>query len=192
MRKVLICGDSFASDWTPVSRDYPGWPTLLEEHYNILNLAQAGCSEYKILKQLQTQDLRHFDSVIVVHTSPFRIPVEKHPVHKNHVLHANSDFIYSDVKASGHPDVACITEYFEKFFWQEYAFFTHKCIINEQLKILGSHRCLHVTMLEWTNSVQLPNLFDFNQIFSKHRGTINHLTAKGNSLVFKKIKGWLG
>jgi len=47
--KILICGDSFAADWT-VKYPGQGWPNMLAQQHEIVNLAQAGCSEYKIFK----------------------------------------------------------------------------------------------------------------------------------------------
>lgn len=187
MKKVLICGDSFAADWSVKYTDYPGWPTLLGQQYNVTNLAQAGCSEYKILKQLQSQDLTHFDSIIIVHTSPFRIPVETHPIHHNDILHYNSDFIYLDIKESNDLSVKCVTEYYEKYFWQEHALFVHRCILLEELKLLKNHCCIHSTMMPWDNLVQFDNFVDFNPVFKQHRGLINHLTREGNKIVFQKF-----
>ena len=99
--KVLICGDSFAADWT-VKYTGKGWPNLIAENYTVTNLAQAGCSEYKIYLQLASANLDQYDAIIVSHTSPNRLPVEVHPVHSNDPLHKNSDLIYTDLK--GHID----------------------------------------------------------------------------------------
>ena len=63
--KILICGDSFAADWTIKYPDKKGWPNLLAEHHNVINLAQAGCGEYKILLQLLSVDFTQFDQIIV-------------------------------------------------------------------------------------------------------------------------------
>ena len=63
--KILIAGDSFATVW-PDSQ--LGWPTLLAKKYSVVNLAQAGIGEYKILKQIQSQEINNFDLVIVSHT----------------------------------------------------------------------------------------------------------------------------
>jgi hypothetical protein len=60
MDKLLICGDSFAADWTVKVKE-KGWVNLLAQDYKVTNLAQAGCSEYKILKQLQSVNLDKFD-----------------------------------------------------------------------------------------------------------------------------------
>jgi hypothetical protein len=187
MKNVLICGDSFAADWSVKYTDYPGWPTLLSQKYNVTNMAQAGCSEYKILKQLQSQDLTQYYSVIVVHTSPFRIPVEDHPIHHNDILHCNSDFIYLDVKASNEQSVNCVTEYYEKYFWPEYALFMHQCVLTEELKILKNQYCVHSSMMPWDNLVQTDCFINFHPVFTQHRGLVNHLTKEGNEIIFQKF-----
>ncbi len=43
--KLLIAGDSFAADWLSGES---GWPNLLANEYDVTNVAQAVCSEYKI------------------------------------------------------------------------------------------------------------------------------------------------
>ena len=50
MSKILICGDSFAADW---SKKYEGkgWVNMIENDHVITNIAEAGVSEYKIYKQ---------------------------------------------------------------------------------------------------------------------------------------------
>ena len=54
---LLIIGDSFAADWSVKYADKKGWPNFLAEKYSVTNLAQAGCSEYKIKKQLDSVNL---------------------------------------------------------------------------------------------------------------------------------------
>lgn len=187
MKNILICGDSFAADWSVKYRDYPGWPVLLKQKYNVTNTAQAGCSEYKILKQLQSQDLSRYQCIIVVHTSPYRIPVETHPLHHSDVLHKDSDFIYLDIKNSSDQSVECVTEYYEKYFWCEHAMFVHKCTLAEELNLLGSQMCLHLAMNSWDNLVEVDKLVDFSYVFENYSGTINHLSETGNNIVFQKL-----
>ena len=55
--KLLLAGDSFAAEW-------PGenvWPKLLAKQHDVTNVAQAGVSEYKILKQLHNAELKDYD-----------------------------------------------------------------------------------------------------------------------------------
>ena len=72
-KKILIIGDSFACVWP---NEVTGWPTQLAQQYDVTNLAQAGVSEYKILKQLLNFEKENpwwqhdFNCVIVSHTSP--------------------------------------------------------------------------------------------------------------------------
>ena len=98
-RKILIAGDSFAADWTVKYKNQgKGWPNLLAEKHDVKNIAQAGCGEYKIYKQLINENLDDFDCIIVSHTSAYRVHTMYHPIHNNDSLHSNADFIYSDIK----------------------------------------------------------------------------------------------
>ena len=116
--KILICGDSFACDWSVKYNDYAGWPNLLAEKFTVKNLAQAGCSEYKILKQIQSQILTEYNLIIISHTSPYRIPVGQHPVHYKDVLHKDSDLLYSDIKyhSEENNNLLSIVDFFENYF----------------------------------------------------------------------------
>ena len=99
LSNILIIGDSFAADWSTKYKDYLGWPTLLAQSHTVTNLAQAGVSEHKIYKQLcSVQDLSVYDVVIVAHTSPFRVPTKRHPMHSKDVLHKDADLIYTDIE----------------------------------------------------------------------------------------------
>jgi hypothetical protein len=98
--RILIIGDSFAANWlVKYKNEYPGWPNLLAEKYSVTNLAQAGVSEYRIYQQLLSViNLDEYDLVIVSHTSPYRLPTRKHPVHNTDLLHSNADLIFSDIE----------------------------------------------------------------------------------------------
>jgi len=98
MKRILIAGDSFAADWTKKYNGI-GWVNMLNNDYDVKNVAEAGVSEYKIYKQLENEKTDEFDYIIISHTSPYRIPVEKHPIHYGDILHNNCDLIYSDLKS---------------------------------------------------------------------------------------------
>ena len=57
---ILICGDSWAADWS-VKYNGIGWPNILQQHHDITNVAQAGVSQYRICQQLQDIDIAKFD-----------------------------------------------------------------------------------------------------------------------------------
>jgi hypothetical protein len=188
-RKILICGDSFSADWSLKHQDYPGWPNLLADIHHVVNLSQAGCSEYKIWKQLCTVNLSLFDCVIVSHTSPFRIPIESHPDHHRDNLHKDCDLIYSDIKQSSNKSLQSAVDYFEKFFMPEYAIFVHDLIISHEIKYLESFKgtAIHITGLPQDFKFTDCNFISFENIFQEHHGLINHFSRKGNQMVFESI-----
>lgn len=182
---ILVVGDSFAADWTVKYPNQKGWPNLLAENFSVTNLAQAGCSEYKIWLQLKKATLKKFTHIIIVHTSPYRIPVQQHPFHTG--LHLSADLIYSDVKDNN--QFPSIVDFFENYFNTEYAEFVHTLIIKEEAEYLNSFKgqILHI---EWTKSVA-PNVMSIEKYFKNNPGLINHLSDKGNQLVYNQIKGWI-
>ncbi len=185
-KKILICGDSFAADW---SAEYPGcsgWPKLLANHYNVTNLAQAGCSEYRIYKQIKSVDLNKFDLVTVSHTSPYRIYAEYHPRQATDNIHGDCDLLYSDVKylAKTNKDYQSVLTYFEQFFSIEYAEFSYELLVNEIVRELGQCPVLHLT--HQRSKLPFP-VTDFSKTYKKYPGVINHYNDKGNQMVFEQI-----
>ena len=190
-KKILICGDSFAADWSIKYKDYPGWPNLMAQHYQVTNLAQAGVSEYKIWLQLISADLDLFDTIILSHTSPYRIPIENHPLHKNDTLHKNCDLIYLDIKNSNCDELQPVIDYFEKHFLPEYAHFVHDLIIEKELDYLDknfSKQIINVTNLNWDGLSVPKNFISFYSVFQKNPGPINHFNQQGNQIIFDRLK----
>lgn len=192
MARILICGDSFAADWT---KKYPGqgWPNLLSTEFDVTNLAQAGCSEYKIWLQLDSvlDRISEFDHVVISHTSPYRIYVKQHPVHYNDVLHHSSDLIYSDIieQNNEYKNLDVIVSWFENYFDLEHAKFVHNLICEKIDNTLKAHtdNVLHIAHMEWNDLYQFDDMLNFKLLFDKHRGSINHYDQTGNQEVFTKI-----
>lgn len=182
-KKVLICGDSFAADWS-VKYDVLGWPNMLAQRYEVCNLAQAGCGQYKIFKQLERQKLDRYDAIIISHTSPYRAHTAFHPVHHKDKLHHSSDFIYADVKAH---DVTSMVEYFEKFFDLEYAEYVHTLICKDITSMVSGHAVIHMTHFDWNGLFAFDDLINFKKVHAQHPGNVNHYDPIGNSLVFEKL-----
>lgn len=189
--RVLICGDSFAADWT-VKYVGCGWPNMLAKKYQVTNLAQAGCSEYKILKQLESTDFNQYDRIIVSHTNPYRIYVERHPIHHNDPLHKNCDLIYLDLKEhmDTHPEVVPIIDYFEKYFSFEQAREMHNLLcekIENKLSHLGDN-VIHVINANFDeHTYRFKNMINFEDLFVSNRGLFNHFDDYGNQQVFQKL-----
>ena len=191
MDKLLICGDSFAADWTVKVKE-KGWVNLLEQDYKITNLAQAGCSEYKILKQLQSVNLDKFDMVLVSHTSPFRLYVPEHPVHHKDKLHKNSCLLYSDVleHLPDHPELKPVVEYFDKYFDIQYAEYMHNLLLRD-IEELCPCKTLHISHIDWKNLHEFEIFANFKEVFAKHRGSVNHYTEEGNQIVYQSVSNRL-
>lgn len=188
MTKILVCGDSFAADWTVKYKDKKGWPNLLAEEFDVTNIAQAGCSEYKIYKQLLGCDLSRYDVIVVSHTSPYRIYIEKkHPVHGNDLLHKDSDLIFTDLEEHNKTKLGLnsILEFFTKFYSLEYAEFVHDLLCEKIIHMLKGHRVIHITNI---NRKYQFDILNFNDIFSKHRGLMNHFSDVGNQIIVDTIK----
>ncbi len=190
---ILIIGDSFSADWSVKYNRYPGWPTLLAKDHNVTNLAQAGVSEYKILKQLQSIDIGLFDHIIISHTSPYRIFVREHPVHALDELHSNADMVYSDIKHHNSKlrntfnkvlkaGVIC----FEKIFTSEYLNEIHRLIRNEiRSEVIF---CDVIELGFFDENLGTRTAIDLTDFRVKHMGIINHLSARGNELLAEMIQ----
>jgi hypothetical protein len=191
---LLICGDSFAADWT-VKYSGQGWPNMLTEDFSVTNLAQAGCSEYKILKQLESADLSVYDKIVVSHTSPYRIYIEHHPIHYNDPLHKNCDLIYTDIKEHVIKDKSLqpMVEYFEKYFDFDHAKYMHGLLCEKIQNLLQpvQDRVLHISNIEWEDLYQFPNMINFAYLFETNKGLMNHFDSEGNKIVYNKVKSLL-
>lgn len=191
--KVLILGDSWAADWSQYHSEYLGWPNILAEQYDVTNIAQAGVSQYSILKQFDTVDLRDYDHTIISITSPYRLYTRQHPHHKTG-LHRNADLIYADCEyhAGEYPDnesLVTARNYFKYHFDTEYA---------EQLHHHWVDRCLN--RLEFHNTTVTSNIADNSDYVGAHTyldghpvwhtypGKINHMSAEGNEVFARNIE----
>ena len=188
---LLICGDSFAADWTVKYNDI-GWPNMLANDHKITNLAQAGCSEYKIYKQLVSVNLTEYDAIIISHTSSNRIHVKSHPVHANDLLHKHSDLIYTDIveHSKSNKSLKPIVDYFENYFDLEYAIFVHTTICEKIEKHLNqfSGLVIHIATLPWDDLYYFNNMLSFEHLFKNHRGFMNHYNLRGNEIAYETIK----
>lgn len=190
-KRILICGDSFAADWTVKYPNQQGWPNMLAQKYNVTNLAQAGCSEYKIYKQIISKSLNDYDIVIVSHTSPYRIYVLEHPVHSDDPLHRNSDLIYTDIEehVKNNKSLQPIVDFYENYFDTDYAQFVHNLIcekIDSLFKTFNS-KVLHVTNLNWKDLYQFGYMLNFETLFKTNRGLMNHYNLEGNTKIFESV-----
>jgi hypothetical protein len=189
--KILICGDSFSADWT-VKYSGKGWPNLLSEQHQVTNVAQAGCSQYRIYQQVMAQDLSQYEAVLVSHTSPNRIYVKEHPVHKNDLLHRNADLIYTDIQehAKTRPELECIVEFYTKYFDLDYAAFMHNLIcekIDQHLQKFPG-KVIHISNLPRDGLYIFQDMVFFTELMDKrYKGIMNHYSDEANRIVFDRM-----
>jgi hypothetical protein len=89
--------------------------------------------------------------------------------------------------------VEVIVEWFEKYFDLDHARFTHNLICEKIDCVLKQHNIstLHITNLEWSGLYQFDKMYQFNHLFQKHRGLMNHYSEAGNLEIFNTIKNQL-
>lgn len=192
--KILICGDSFAVNYTPDDPTAIGWSAMLANEFSITNSAQAGISEYKILKQLKQQNLDNYDAIIVSHTSPFRVHIKDHPLYQNSTLYKNADLIYNDVLAhyNSNPTSVVLStakNYFENIFDEDYYYDMYLLLVNEIKSLTQNYRCLH--LLTIFDNVDIEPVLNLKKKFKFKQGTPNHYSNKDNIEIFNLIKNWI-
>jgi len=188
MTKILITGDSFAADWTiKYKNNGVGWPNLLADTYDVTNIAQAGCSEYRIYKQLTSRKLNEYDIIIVSHTSPYRFYVDENPIHKDDILHHSCDFIYNDVIQHYTTDKSLlpIVEFFEKYYDLDYALYVHNLIAEDIINMVPN--AIHINNFEDNAQVIQDIAMDFSHLFDSNNGKMNHYDDYANSVIFDYI-----
>lgn len=194
--KILIIGDSFATDWSSKYPGTVGWPNLLAEKFNVTNLAQAGVSEYRIYQQLKSvKDLNQFDLVIVSHTSPYRVPTQRHPIHANDLLHANADLIFGDIEFHSkkftnwfNKSLQSAINFFKYHYDEEYQEISYMLFRNKIHETVGNTKCIIIdTLCVPPQFVTESTVIDIREIAQHHSGLINHLSEQGNFEVYNKL-----
>lgn len=182
--KILLAGDSFAVNWPNSSA---GWPTLLGCRYNVTNIAQAGVSEYKILKQIHSELLTDYDLIIVCHTSPNRVHTITHPVHKAG-LHKDCDLIFTDIDAKAsffNKSLSIAKGWFRYHYDEQYQLDIYN-LIRAEIDRLITIPYISIDNFDIQQSKELNHL-DFSKFWPTAKGTVNHYSDLGNQYVFNEV-----
>ena len=200
--KLLILGDSFAADWTVKYKTHgSGWPNLLANTHDVINLAQAGTGEYKIFCQLESiQDIKQFDCVIISHTSPYRLNTRKHPVHCNDKLHNSADLMLNDIEYHSrrlkyffNKSLRTACNFFRYHYSTEYQETVYKLLRQEINKKIGTVPCIVVSNTIANNEFFTEdNIVDFCELQKQCPGLLNHLSQVGNEIAYQEISKKLG
>ena len=192
--KVLLLGDSWAAAWSSKFNEYPGWPNLLSEKFDITNIAQAGVSQYSIVKQLNSVNPDDFDRIVISITSPFRIYTPQHPVHKTG-LHANADLMLNDLQhqVKKFPDNAPLRAavgFFEHHFDTDHANFVNQLIVDHLLQHLDKDKTIVTSVIQHCGQfVKSHEYCDGFEVWKKHKAdNVNHMTQTGNEIFALKME----
>jgi len=202
--KILIIGDSFAADWTVKYSNDLGWPNQLAKQHDVVNLAQAGVGEYKILKQIQSvENISNYDCVIVSHTSPLRINTKQHPVHHNDKLHHSADLMLADIeyhytrwwKRLNPFNTALRTarNFFFYHFDEHYQIDIYSLLRKEINRLIDTVPCVVIVSTPNIDPqlITEDHVVNLVEIHQRHPGLINHLSTQGNALAFDIVSNKL-
>jgi uncharacterized protein YutD len=194
--KILIVGDRFAADWAIKYKSILGWPNLLAEKFEVVNLAQAGVSEYKIYQQvLSVTNIKEFDLILVAHTSPYRITTRKHPVHFQDVLHRHADLIFGDIEYHStrlrnlfDRSLKAAKNFFVYHYDEKFQETIYQLLRNQINLLIGTTKCIIIdTPCVPEKFVTESNIIGIKEIVEEHQGLANHLSFQGNLTVYNKI-----
>lgn len=184
--KILIAGDSFAAQWP---NEEFGWVNYMERKYHVTNIAQAGVSEYKILKQIESVNLNDFDLIIVSHTSPSRVHTPHHPLHKEG-FHKDCDLIYTDLEPHSsyfNSSLNTAKGWFKYHYDETYQIDIYN-LIRQQINSIINIPYISLTHIEIAANlaVEQDNI-NFSELWAEQRGNANHYTDIGNRVIFKML-----
>jgi hypothetical protein len=199
--RIFIAGDSFAADWSVKYQHYPGWCNILQQHTDleVNNIAQAGVSEYKILRQISSVDLDQYDLAIVCHTLPSRITTIKHPIHAGDLLHGSADLIFSDLEHHAklwhnafNRALHSAKDFFKYHYDQECQDTVYRLLRQECALKLKTLPFLVVNFSLETRDFVLENhVLDFCLDSRIKPGLINHMDAASNRWVADAVLDWI-
>jgi hypothetical protein len=180
MTKVLVAGDSFASDW------YSGDEWWRQLPYTVTNVAQAGASEYKILKSLAS--VREYDAVIIFHTSPTRIyAANGNLLHKNSDTHKNSCYVINDVLNKRGPIKRAMENFVKYFYNDDFANYMHVKICEDIVSKTHGIPTIHASGFNYSGIFEFDNFVSAQDLFETYRGKTCHLTTNGNRYLAERI-----
>lgn len=183
---ILIAGDSFAAEWPGDN----GWVKLLAKDYNVHNVAQAGVSEYKILKQLHNVNLSDYDIFIVSHTSPSRVHTPTHPLHNNG-LHKDCDLLWADIENRStfmNPSLKAAKGYFQYHYDDHYYQTLYSLLRKEIYTLLHNKKYISLSHIEIAKHfIWEDNHIDFSEFWHKNKGNENHYNTLGNKKIYELI-----
>ena len=171
---IFLFGDSF-------STNNLGWPSMLG--VKVRNFSENGIGEYKIFKKVMQN--QKYDKGIICHTSPWRVHTPVHPIHKDNTDRPNNDFMFSDIEyyKQKNPEMELVHNYLKKYFDLNYQIDIYNLMLE---KLFLAKNTIHITFHDPDDTKSIEN--NYNHIWKKYQGNINHMSLEGNQIVAEEIK----
>lgn len=181
---ILLTGDSFAADWSVKYNDYLGWPNLLAQHHNVTNVAQAGISEYKILKQIESQCLKNYDVIVVCHTHWSRVHTRCNSFLQDDVLHKDADLLITDAMSKPWR-MRTARNFFLEHWDEQYQLDIYTLLVNQINKLLQHNKVISIK-----NFADIDVQYDIDAT-DLEKGFINHLSKEANQRLLNRLTNTL-
>ena len=185
LKTIAIIGDSFSAD-----EGNDSWVTKLSTNYNVINFSQRGISEYRLYSNIikNIEELSKADAVIIFHTNVDRIFVPDHIVFQSRQLptHTQMDLIAND--ASTDKYWKKIARYYYKYFYDQSQQNCFYQLLVEKIDQLIAPQKIHCSGFDIDIEFKLISIKLFNEVRIEHPGTVNHLTAVGNQIVYNYLE----
>lgn len=176
MPRILVAGDSYASDW---NQDYEWWKLLAHlSGCEVDSIAQAGSSEYRILKSLT--NFEDYDIIIVFHTSPYRIYTEQNIIHQSSITHKNSDYLIGDTINHGGRIGKAMKGYVEHLYNEEYSLYQHIKVLEDIIDITKNKHTFHTSGFDYNDIYHIPDFYNITKIW---KGNVCHMCREGNERI---------
>jgi hypothetical protein len=166
MKKILIAGDSYASDTLKSIKGEDrsnkwSWPFLLSTNYDITNIAYPGTSLFWTYKQLTSQNLKNYDKVIVIVTCHGRLTLSNPKNPKGIMSIPNYATLISrvDMLDSKNEKLKWAKYYYEHFYDEELELIAYKATIDKIIEMVPSDKLI---LLNGLVTDQISNQINFS------------------------------
>ena len=102
-------------------------------------------------------------------------------------IHKNCDVIYSDIENNSDEFSKACQLYYKHIFDFEYANDIHNLICKEIDRLTATKSTIHITHFDYADNRIFKNLINFNPLWLKNKGDVNHYNEAGNIKIFQTL-----
>lgn len=182
MNNIFIFGDSFS-----FSNDAKSWVNLLREEKKskLINYSTNAASIFRIYKYIKKHlnEIKKDDLIIINYTNYQRVYINDNYIFETRKKenYLTADLVINDAFSLPFFQKIFFKKFYHSIYDDEQQFETYKLIKKEIRELLKNNIFLEITFFED------DELINFNDIWKKNMGDINHMNVNGNVLVFETI-----